>query len=88
MEDEAHALFTCDANANLRALREDWWESEEMRAARDKWLVQVPNVRERLRILMRLPKLHNKMGRYIYQVLRIFDGTPMYEPPSALFTNS
>ncbi|EMD36361.1 hypothetical protein CERSUDRAFT_95679 [Gelatoporia subvermispora B] len=81
VEDETHALFECEGDAELTRMRSELW------AAVDK---EQPQIRRRLRVaedalpaILQEQSLHGLLAKFTHQVLQLYEAVPMRVPEGA-----
>lgn len=84
VEDETHAVLQCSTNGELQGIREEFWADPGVAAHSIQGRADLWDDREKLRFLVHRPELAKRVGKLIFDCLRVFDGTPMYIPSRAL----
>lgn len=84
VEDETHAVLQCCSNDELREHRAIFWNDPTVLATRVHEHVRYWEDAEKLRYMVLRPELGSLLGRLFWNVLRIFDGSPMFVPSRAL----
>jgi hypothetical protein len=78
-----HALLECEANLEINAIRATF--TEKLAAEVPDWdLVQALNPLSKLRILINNREITWLLGKFTYEILRIFDDTPILVPAMPL----
>lgn len=84
VEDETHAILQCSSNEDLQGIRAEFWADPMVVAFAIQDRADLWDDREKLRFLVHRPELARRVGKLIFECLRVFDGTPMYIPSRAL----